>query len=253
MSTETSTHPPVAIVTGASQGLGLALTSWLVEHGWLVVADARDDIRLQAALAPFGPSARAVPGDVTDAGHRQDLLTAARTVGRLDLLAHNASSLGATPLPPLADYPSEALTAVLDTNVVAPLALTRLALPLLSEPRGSSRRGTVLAISSDAAVEAYQGWGGYGASKAALDQAMAVLAAERPDLAVYSVDPGDLRTRMHQDAFPGEDISDRPLPESVVGRFARLVSAELPSGRYRAVDLDPAVGLAVAGTVPEQP
>ncbi|WP_426563726.1 SDR family NAD(P)-dependent oxidoreductase [Angustibacter sp. McL0619] len=251
----TTTTSPVAIVTGASQGLGLTLTAWLVRHGWHVVADARDATRLRAALAPFGRAVSAVPGDVTDAGHRHDLVAAAGAAGRLDLLVHNASSLGAQPLPPLADYPTEALTTVLDTNVVAPLALTRLALPLLSERTGSTRLGTVLAISSDAAVEAYEGWGGYGASKAALDHAMRVLAAERPDLAVYSVDPGDMRTQMHQDAFPGEDISDRPLPEEVVDHLAPLVSAQLPSGRYRAAELavPPSHALTVAGARAEQP
>ena len=237
MTAEQTTPGPVAIVTGASQGLGLALTSRLVDAGWHVVADARDSTRLQAALAVFGLSVTAVPGDVTDSEHRAHLVAAARAAGGLDLLVHNASSLGATPLPPLAEYPDEQLRAVLDTNVVAPLALTRLALPLLAERSARGRPGSVLAISSDAAVEAYEGWGAYGASKAALDHAMRVLAAERPDLAVYSVDPGDMRTQMHQDAFPGEDISDRPLPEVVVGRLLRLVAADLPSGRYRAADL----------------
>jgi NAD(P)-dependent dehydrogenase (short-subunit alcohol dehydrogenase family) len=248
MTPEQTTRGPVAIVTGASQGLGLALTAGLVDDGWHVVTDARHATTLQAALARFAGSVTAVPGDVTDAGHRATLVAAAQTAGGLDLLVHNASHLGATPLPPLAEYPEQMLRAVLETNVVAPLALTRLALPLLAERTGSRSRATVLAISSDAAVEAYQGWGAYGASKAALDHAMRVLGTELADLAVYAVDPGDMRTQMHQDAFPGEDISDRPLPQEVVGRLLRLVAADLPSGRYRAADLPEAPAGALAGS-----
>ena len=175
------------------------------------------------------PSARIVAGDVTSAAHRADLAAAVAAAGRLDLLVNNASELGPSPLPPLADQPVDSVRQVLETNVVAPLALIQLALPALRESSG-----TVLDISSDAAVEAYPGWGGYGASKAALDHLSAVLAQEEPALRVYAVDPGDLRTEMHQRAFPGEDISDRPLPSAVVPDLLRLLDARPPSGRYRA-------------------
>jgi len=187
-------------------------------------------VRLRAA----GGTVTAVPGDVTDPAHRAALRQAADAAGRLDLLVNNAGTLGASPLPALADYPLDELRAAFDVNVFAPLALTQLLLPLL---RGS---GAVLNITSDAAVEAYAGWGGYGAAKAALEQASNVLAAEEPTLRVWWADPGDLRTDMHQLAFPGEDISDRPEPESVVPALVRLVSQRLPSGRYRAAHLMPA-------------
>src|SRR5215469_13951789 len=196
----TSTSQPTALVTGAGRGLGLALARALLDRDWSVVVDARRAGHLTAAL----PRAVVVPGDVTDPAHRDALAAAVRGLGRLDLLVSNASELGPSPLPRLADVPLAAVRRVHEVNVLAPLALTQLFLPLLR-----ASRGTVMNISSDAAVEAYPGWGAYGASKAALDQLSAVLAAEEPDLAVYAVDPGDMRTEMHQAAFPGEDISDR--------------------------------------------
>jgi NAD(P)-dependent dehydrogenase (short-subunit alcohol dehydrogenase family) len=177
----------------------------------------------------------AIPGDVTDPAHRAALARAARQAGRLDLLVNNAGTLGAAPLPALADYPADELRAAFEVNVIAPIALTQLLLPLLRE-----HGGAVLNITSDAAVEAYAGWGGYGAAKAALEQASNVLAAEEVALRVWWADPGDIRTDMHQQAFPGEDISDRPLPESVVPGFVRLITQRLPSGRYRAAHLLPA-------------
>ena len=223
----TSTSQATALVTGAGRGLGLALARSLLADGWRVVVDARRAGHLAAAL----PGAVVVPGDVTDPVHR-GALAAAVGGQRLDLLVNNASDLGPSPLPRLADVPLAALRRVYEVNVIAPLALTQAFLPLL---RASG--GAVLNVSSDAAVEAYEGWGGYGSSKAALDQLTAVLAAEEPGLAVYSVDPGDMRTEMHQAAFPGEDISDRPAPEAVVPALLRLVAARPASGRVRAADL----------------
>ena len=222
---------PVALVSGGSQGLGLALTRALGAAGWRVVVDARHADVLHRAVADLA-GVTAVPGDVTDPGHRADLAATVAGLGRLDLLVHNASALGPSPLPPLADLPVADLERILAVNVLAPLALTQL---LLDDLRAA--RGTLVAVSSDAAVEAYEGWGGYGSSKAALDHLTAVLAAENPDLHVYAVDPGDMNTAMHQRAFPGEDISDRPLPETVVPALLRLARQELPSGRYRAADL----------------
>ena len=181
-----------------------------------------------------GHTVTAIPGDVTDPAHRAALVAGARAAGRLDLLVNNAGTLGASPLPALADYPPDELRAAFEVNVIAPVALTQLALPLL---RASG--GAVLNITSDAAVEAYAGWGGYGAAKAALEQASNVLAAEELAVRVWWADPGDLRTDMHQLAFPGEDISDRPEPDSVVPAFVRLVTERLPSGRYRAAHLLP--------------
>jgi NAD(P)-dependent dehydrogenase (short-subunit alcohol dehydrogenase family) len=214
-----------ALITGAGRGLGLALARALLPRGWQVVVDARRAGHLSSAL----PGAVVLSGDVTDPVHRDALVSG---VHRLDLLVNNASDLGPSPLPRLADVPLQAARRVYETNVLAPLALTQRFLPLLR-----ASRGTVVNISSDAAVEAYPGWGTYGSSKAALDQLTAVLAAEEPELAVYSVDPGDMRTDMHQAAFPGEDISDRPAPETVVPALLRLIATRPPSGRHRAADL----------------
>jgi NAD(P)-dependent dehydrogenase (short-subunit alcohol dehydrogenase family) len=224
-----------ALVTGASRGLGLALATTLDADGWHLVLDARDGERLTTAVAglPFPHLVTALPGDVADPAHRARL--AAAVPARLDLLVANASDLGPSPLPRLADLPLTAFERVLAVNTVAPLALVQLLLPSLRRAGGR-----VLLLSSDAAVEAYAGWGGYGASKAALDQLGAVLAVEEPELRVYAVDPGDMATAMHQAAFPGEDISDRPAPESVVPALLRLVRGEVPSGRYRAAELTPA-------------
>ena len=215
----------VAIITGASRGLGRALARGLGEAGWDLVVDARDGAALAASWVS---GATLVPGDVTDPAHRADLVAAADRLGGADLLINNAGILGPSPQPVLADYPLDALREVYEVNVVAPLALTRLALPGLRE-----RGGAIVNVTSDAAVEAYPGWGGYGSAKAAVEQASHVLAAEEPAVRVWWVDPGDLRTRMHQEAFPGEDISDRPLPETVVPAFLRLVMQRPPSGRIR--------------------
>ena len=223
---------PIAIVTGASRGLGLALARSLAEDGWTLIVDARGAEALETAradLAARGGRVVAVPGDVADARHRTDLLRAVDGIGRLDLLVNNASALGPSPQPTLAEYPLDVLRDVYEANVIGPLALTQLVLPRLR-----SSHGRVVNITSDAAVEAYPGWGGYGASKAALEHASAVLAVERPDLRVLVVDPGDMRTEMHQDAFPGEDISDRPDPESRLPGLLALLERDQPSGRYEA-------------------
>lgn len=222
-----------AIVTGGSRGLGLALTRHLVDDGWTVIIDARDGDALLRAAADLGPRAVPVVGDITSPGHRHHLIGAAEATGGLDLLVNNASILGPSPQPGLVDYPLEDLRQVYEVNLVAPLALIQLAIGLLEVSKG-----TVVNITSDAAIENYEGWGGYGSSKAALEQVSNVLAAEHPELAVYRVDPGDMNTRMHQEAFPGEDISDRPLPETSVPGLVKLIAMRPPSGRYRARDLE---------------
>jgi NAD(P)-dependent dehydrogenase (short-subunit alcohol dehydrogenase family) len=235
---------PVGIVTGASRGLGLALTRALVERRWRLVVDARGEEALAAAMASLDGAGRpgaapgeqvspgrvtAIPGDVSDPAHRRALVEAAGE--RIDLLVNNASLLGPSPQPPLADYPLAVLRRVYEVNVFAPLELARLALTRM--PAGAK----ILNVSSDAAVEPYEGWGGYGSSKAALEQLSAILGIEHHDLRVYTVDPGDMNTQMHQEAFPGEDISDRPPPEESVPGLLALIEGELPSGRYRAADV----------------
>ena len=225
------------MVTGASRGLGRALAAGLAREGYDLIIDARNAAALEAVAGQIraaGGHVTAVAGDVTDPAHRAALLAACP--GRLDLLVNNAGTLGASPLPALADYPPGELRAAFEANVIAPIALTQLVLPMLR-----AHGGAVLNITSDAAVEAYAGWGGYGAAKAALEQASNVLAAEELAIRVWWADPGDLRTDMHQLAFPGEDISDRPLPEEIVPAFLRLITERLPSGRYRAAHLLPAV------------
>ncbi|PYE49380.1 SDR family NAD(P)-dependent oxidoreductase [Deinococcus yavapaiensis] len=224
---------PIALVTGASRGLGLALARALARQGWSLVITARESSELEAARAELAEHATvlALPGDVSDEAHAGALVNAARTLGGLDALVNNASTLGVTPRPDLLDYDVDALRRVYDVNVLAPLRLAQLAASLLHEG------ARVVNVSSDAGVEGYAGWGGYGSSKAALEQISRVLAAERPDWRVYWVDPGDMNTRMHQDAFPGEDISDRAPPEASVPGFLRLLQGDLPSGRYVARDL----------------
>jgi NAD(P)-dependent dehydrogenase (short-subunit alcohol dehydrogenase family) len=219
---------PTGIVTGASRGLGLALARALSERGWRLAVDARDAGALAAATAGL-EGVVAVAGDVADPGHREALVAAAGEP--IDLLVNNASLLGPSPQPALADYPLDVLRSVYEVNVMAPLALVQAALPRLSAG------AAILDITSDAGVEPYEGWGGYGSSKAALEQLTAILAIERFDLRVYTVDPGDMNTRMHQEAFPGEDISDRPPPEESVPGLLALIEGSLPSGRYRAREL----------------
>jgi len=219
---------PLAIVTGASRGLGLALARALANRGWGLVLDARGAADLDAVAHELGQLTEviAMPGDVADPDHRRDLVGAAGE--RIDLLVNNASTLGPSPQPALARYPLEELERVYRINVFAPLALVQLALPRLVDG------ARILNITSDAGVEPYEGWGGYGSSKAALEQLSAILGAEHPELKVYAVDPGDMRTRMHQEAFPGEDVSDRPPPEDSVPGLLALIDEGPPSGRYRA-------------------
>jgi NAD(P)-dependent dehydrogenase (short-subunit alcohol dehydrogenase family) len=218
----------VGIVTGASRGLGLALVRALAEREWRVVVDARGAGALERAVSGLD-GVVAIAGDVADPEHRRALVEAAGA--RIDLLVNNAGVLGPSPQPPLATYPLAELARVYDVNVFAPLALFQEVLPRLAPG------ATILDITSDAAVEAYEGWGGYGSSKAALEQLTAILAAEQPQLRVYSVDPGDMRTQTYQEAFPHEDISDLPLPEASVPGLLALIEGTLPSGRYRAREL----------------
>jgi NAD(P)-dependent dehydrogenase (short-subunit alcohol dehydrogenase family) len=233
MATSPSANAPVAIVTGASRGLGRALAYALAVRGFRLVIDARGADGLERARAELAAhtTVDALVGDVTDPRHRAALVTAAGD--RIDLLVNNASRLGPSPQPPLHRYPLAELERVYAVNVVAPLALAQLALPLMDEG------ATILNISSDAAVEVYEGWGGYGSSKAALEQLTRVLAVEHPQLRIHAVDPGDMRTQMHQDAFPGEDISDRPPPEESVPGLLALIEGERGSGRFVARDLTP--------------
>jgi NAD(P)-dependent dehydrogenase (short-subunit alcohol dehydrogenase family) len=219
-----------AVITGASRGLGLALAEGLARDGWQLVIDARTAADLEAAAGELSRLTKvtAIAGDVVDDDHRAELAAAADRLGGADLLVNNASTLGGSPPPALAAFPLPALLDTFEVNVLAPIALTQLLLPQLRV----SAAGAVLNISSDAAVEAYAGWGGYGAAKAALDHASAVLAKEEPELRVWAVDPGDLRTRLQQEAVPGEDISDRPLPETVVPRLLTLLRDRPESGRY---------------------
>jgi NAD(P)-dependent dehydrogenase (short-subunit alcohol dehydrogenase family) len=222
---------PTAIITGASRGLGLALARALASQHWALVIDARHTDDLEHAARELGSftDVVAIPGDVDDAAHRVALVRAAGE--QVDVLVNNASMLGPSPQPPLAEYPLYLLQRVYAVNVLAPLALTQLALPRLADG------GRIINVTSDAAVEPYEGWGGYGSSKAALEQVTAILGAEHPSLRIYAVDPGDMRTRMHQEAFPGEDISDRPPPEESVPGLLALIEGELPSGRYQAREL----------------
>src|SRR5260221_1685599 len=222
-----------ALISGASRGLGLALARRLAAHGWQLIIDARGAEALEAARILLSNQTRvvAIPGDVIDPAHRRALANAARELGGLDALVNNASILGPSPQPPLLDYPLEVLERVYRTNVVAPLALIQAMQHFLKH------RACIIKITSDAGVVAYEGWGGYGSSKAALDQLSNMLAAENPAWRVYWVDPGDMRTQMHQEAFPGEDISDRPLPEVSVPGLLTLITGEHPSGRYAARSL----------------
>jgi NAD(P)-dependent dehydrogenase (short-subunit alcohol dehydrogenase family) len=226
----------VALITGASQGLGRALAEALADRGWTLVIDARRADRLDATARALAARTTvvAIAGDVTDPAHRARLVAAVQEQGRLDLLVNNASTLGASPLPELADIEPDVLRRTFEVNAIAPVALAQPLLGLLT-----AARGTVVSVTSDAGVEAYPGWGGYGSSKAAFEHLSAVLGVEQPGIRVLVVDPGDLRTEMHQDAFPGEDISDRPRPESIVPALVALIEGDDAGGRYRVPELVP--------------
>jgi short-subunit dehydrogenase len=232
---------PVALVTGASAGLGKALATALARRQWTLILDARTDVTLASVTAELSRDTEvvAVTGDVSIAAHRAQLLAVIEQVGRLDLLVNNASTLGPSPMPALTHLDLAELSEIYHVNVIAPLGLIQASLPTLTESDG-----IVLNISSDAAIEHYVGWGGYGSAKAALDYITGTLAAENPQLHWYAVDPGDMRTAMHQRAFPGEDISDRPLPETVVPALLNLIDTRPASGRYRAADFALTQGLA---------
>jgi NAD(P)-dependent dehydrogenase (short-subunit alcohol dehydrogenase family) len=227
-------HDRTVLITGASRGLGLALARALARGGWRLIIDARSPAALEDARAELAQHTPviAIAGDITDVAHRGALAAAAHELGGIDAIVNNAGILGPSPQPNLLDYPLDVLEQVYRTNVIAPLAL-------LQAARSALRPGArILNITSDAGVEAYPGWGGYGSSKAALEQLSAILAAEVDELRVYWVDPGDMRTQMHQDAFPGEDISDRPLPDASVPGLVELLAGEHPSGRYKAREIN---------------
>jgi NAD(P)-dependent dehydrogenase (short-subunit alcohol dehydrogenase family) len=227
MTTNTS---KTALITGASRGLGLALARGLAKQGWQLIIDARGEAALKDAYWELSGLTKvtAVAGDVNDMAHRRALVASARALGGLDAVINNASFLGPSPQPELLDYPLPTLAEVFQANVIAPLAVIQ------AVHRTFKPGARIINVTSDAAVEAYEGWGGYGASKAALEHLSAILAAENPTWRVYWVDPGDMRTQMQQEAFPGEDISDRPLPEVSVPGLIALLEGDWPSGRYQA-------------------
>lgn len=219
-----------AVITGASRGLGLALARNLADSGWNLVIDARGAEALESAREELARRTTivAIAGDIANPHHRAALAAAAADLGGVDAVINNASILGPSPQPSLLDYPLDILENVYRTNVIAPLAL-------LQELRPTLKQGArIINITSDAALEPYEGWGGYGSSKAALEHLTAILAVENREFRVYRVDPGDMRTQMQQEAFPGEDISDRPLPEMSVPGIVALLDGNLPGGRYRA-------------------
>ncbi len=229
----TTNFHKTALITGASRGLGLALARALAHRQWNLIIDARGETALEKARQELSAwtTVTAVSGDITSPAHRQALAVTSRALGGLDVVVNNASILGPSPQPVLLDYPLEVLEQVYRTNVFAPLGLLQTVRHLLKPA------AKIIHVSSDAAVQAYEGWGGYGSAKAALEHLTAIFAAENPAYHVYWVDPGDMQTQMHQEAFPGEDISDRPLPETSVPGFLALIDGEWENGRYQAREI----------------
>jgi NAD(P)-dependent dehydrogenase (short-subunit alcohol dehydrogenase family) len=227
-----------ALITGASRGLGLALARQLAQNGWGLILDARGKKALERVRDELSPQTKviAISGDVTAESHRKKLLKAAQELGGLDALVNNASLLGPSPQPQLLNYPLDVLEEVYRVNVIAPLAI------LQALHSAIKTDACIINVTSDAGVEAYGGWGGYGSSKAALEHLSRILAEENPSWRVYWVDPGDMRTQMQQEAFPDEDISDRPLPEESVPGLLALIDGQLPSGRYRTRELIESTG-----------
>jgi NAD(P)-dependent dehydrogenase (short-subunit alcohol dehydrogenase family) len=230
-------HRPLALVTGGSAGLGRALVHALHDRGWAVITDGRDASRLAEATRDLD-DVEAIPGDVADADHRQDLVDAVRRTDPdhgLDLLVHNASTLGPLPMPHLRHLETDSLAAIWDTNAGAPHALTRRLVDDLA-----TAGGILLSLSSDAAVQHYPCWGGYGAAKAALDH-LTLTFGEETGVTAYVVDPGDMDTQMHRDAEPGEDLSHLPKPATVVPHLLALLDRRPAAGRYRAADVAPSL------------
>ncbi len=227
-----------ALITGASRGLGLALARQLAQNEWGLIVDARGKKALDQVHQELSTQTKviAIPGDVTSEPHRKKLAKAADELGGLDALINNASFLGPSPQPQLLEYPLDVLEQVYETNIIAPLALIQALHPALKLD------ACIMNITSDAGVEAYGGWGGYGSSKAALEHLSHIFAEENPSLRVYWVDPGDMQTQMQQEAFPDEDISDRPLPEELVPGLISLIEGNQSSGRYRAHELIESTG-----------
>jgi len=227
-----------ALITGASRGLGLALARQLAQNGWGLIIDARGKKALEQARLELSAKTKviAIPGDLTAESHRKKLAKAASELGGLDALINNASFLGPSPQPHLLDYPLNVLEQVYYTNIIAPLGLIQALHSALKTD------ACIINVTSDAGVEAYGGWGGYGSSKAALEHLSHILAEENPSLRIYWVDPGDMQTQMQKEAFPDEDISDRPLPEESVPGLLALIKGQIPSGRYRARELVESTG-----------
>lgn len=229
-----TTSKKTALITGASRGLGLAIATALAHEGWQLLLNGRNPKALLQAQNKLSALTKveAISGDVMDEIHLIQFPQRIAQFGQIDLVINNASTIGPSPQPKLLDYPIETIHQIFHTNVIAPLSLLQKIREYLSQ------KAIIINVSSDAAVEAYEGWGGYGASKAALDHLTAILAVEQPDWRVYAVDPGDMQTQMHQEAFPNEDISDRPLPEEVaVPALLHLIKVQRKSGRYQAQEL----------------
>jgi NAD(P)-dependent dehydrogenase (short-subunit alcohol dehydrogenase family) len=226
------TNKKSALITGASKGLGYALAEHLAQNGWNLLINARNAKQLLEARNHLEQFTKviAISGDVRDELHLLQLAEALESnQWQPDLVVNNASALGVSPMPHLLDHPVEDLHVIFHTNMIAPISLLQKVKPYLKSD------ATIINVSSDAGAGAYETWGAYGGSKAGLDHMTDILAKEYPAWRFYAFDPGDMRTEMHQAAFPGQDISDRPLPtEQAVPAIIRLIENELPGGRYTA-------------------